>query len=61
MTTNIDKRETEREILHVCVYIYIYTYFFFNVNFDKSIVILHFLILFIFGKFQDISRSTTIM
>ena len=53
-----EKREREREILRVYIYIYI---FFLNVNFDKFTVILHFLIFFIFGKFQNISRPTTIM
>ena len=53
-----EKRERERD--SSCIYIYIYI-FFLNVNFDKFTVILHFLIFFIFGKFQNISRPTTIM
>ena len=59
---NIDERERERERDSSCIYIYIYIYIFFlNMNFDKFIIILHFLIFFIFGKFQNISRPTTIM
>ena len=55
-----EREERERERDSSCIYIYIYI-FFLNVNFDKFTVILHFLIFIAFGKFQNISRPTTIM